>query len=306
MARATAVASPASRPLSLLCVAPPIALYIHIPFCVSLCPYCDFVVYAGAAARGPRARVEAFVAALRAETGASGGCARCGLSGRPPAARDGLPRRRDTVAPAGRDDRRAPRPGPRPLRPGSRRRGHARGQPGARRARRRRCAQGGRRHPAVARRPGDVRRGPAPPWASPPGGGRRARRGRCPRRRDRLDQPRPPVRRPGCVPRRLDRDARGRLGARARPPVALRAHARRSRRGGFDRPRRRPSADDGRCATLAGEGAAGPGRGSRRGPVPPCGPPTGGRRLARLRDQQLGTARTRKPPQPRLLAAAAV
>jgi oxygen-independent coproporphyrinogen-3 oxidase len=48
-------------------VAPPVALYIHIPFCISLCPYCDFVVYAGASARGPRARVEAFVAALRTE-----------------------------------------------------------------------------------------------------------------------------------------------------------------------------------------------------------------------------------------------
>ena len=47
--------------------APPVALYIHIPFCVSLCPYCDFVVYAGAAARGPKARVSAFVAALHAE-----------------------------------------------------------------------------------------------------------------------------------------------------------------------------------------------------------------------------------------------
>ncbi len=45
----------------------PVALYIHIPFCVSLCPYCDFVVYAGAAARGPRARVDAFVAALETE-----------------------------------------------------------------------------------------------------------------------------------------------------------------------------------------------------------------------------------------------
>ncbi|MEO8571621.1 MAG: coproporphyrinogen-III oxidase family protein [Chloroflexota bacterium] len=46
---------------------PPVALYLHIPFCVSLCPYCDFVVYAGAAARGPRARIAAFVDALHAE-----------------------------------------------------------------------------------------------------------------------------------------------------------------------------------------------------------------------------------------------
>ncbi len=34
---------------------------------MSLCPYCDFVVYAGAAARGPRARVEAFTGALLTE-----------------------------------------------------------------------------------------------------------------------------------------------------------------------------------------------------------------------------------------------
>ena len=46
---------------------PPVALYVHVPFCVSLCPYCDFVVVAGSAARGPQSRVDAFVRALRAE-----------------------------------------------------------------------------------------------------------------------------------------------------------------------------------------------------------------------------------------------
>jgi len=47
----------------------PVALYVHFPFCISLCPYCDFVVYAGAAARGPRNRVEALVGALETEIG---------------------------------------------------------------------------------------------------------------------------------------------------------------------------------------------------------------------------------------------
>ena len=37
---------------------PPAGLYVHLPFCVAHCPYCDFVVYAGAQARGPRARTE--------------------------------------------------------------------------------------------------------------------------------------------------------------------------------------------------------------------------------------------------------
>jgi len=46
---------------------PPVGLYVHFPFCISLCPYCDFVVVAGSAARGPANRIAAFLAALRAE-----------------------------------------------------------------------------------------------------------------------------------------------------------------------------------------------------------------------------------------------
>jgi putative oxygen-independent coproporphyrinogen III oxidase len=45
----------------------PAALYIHVPFCVSVCPYCDFVVVAGGAARGPRNRMAAYVEAMLIE-----------------------------------------------------------------------------------------------------------------------------------------------------------------------------------------------------------------------------------------------
>lgn len=45
----------------------PVALYVHFPFCLSICPYCDFVVYGGRSARGPGNQIEAFVDALVAE-----------------------------------------------------------------------------------------------------------------------------------------------------------------------------------------------------------------------------------------------
>lgn len=46
---------------------PPVGLYLHIPFCVSLCPYCDFVVVTGRSARGPGSRIDELVQALHVE-----------------------------------------------------------------------------------------------------------------------------------------------------------------------------------------------------------------------------------------------
>ncbi|MEA2677927.1 MAG: hypothetical protein QOJ81_2068 [Chloroflexota bacterium] len=50
-------------------VAKPVALYVHFPFCVSVCPYCDFVVYGGKQASGPENRIAQLVDALEVEIG---------------------------------------------------------------------------------------------------------------------------------------------------------------------------------------------------------------------------------------------
>ena len=231
------------------------------------------------------------------------------VRGEPAAARDRLPRRRDAVAAAGRRSSRGSLERVRgAVRARRRRRGHARGQPGTRRARRPGGLGRRRRDPAVARRPVDGRR--AAPAARPaaPGRGRR-RRGRA--RRARPGSARSASTCSTTSPTRASSswmttlDAALDLGAG--PPLALRADARRPRRRGPDRARRRPPADDRRRAALARDRPAAPGRGPRRGAVPPrgrTGSPTAGCRGYEISNwAQPGP---REPAQPRLLGAPAV
>ena len=71
MSRVAASAADARPPrpdgITLPVPRPPVGLYLHIPFCVALCPYCDFVVLTGRATRGPPSRIPALVEALHVE-----------------------------------------------------------------------------------------------------------------------------------------------------------------------------------------------------------------------------------------------
>ena len=134
----------------------------------------------------------------------------------------------------------------------------------------------GRRHPAVARRPVDGRRraraGSAGAIGRPTSATPSPRRARPGSRSVSLDLLYDV---PGRLARRLDRRRSTRRSPRARPPLALRADARRPRRRGLDRPRRRPPADDRRRPPLARGARPAPGRGSGRRPVPPRRPSPG-------------------------------
>ena len=232
-------------------VAAPVALYVHFPFCVSLCPYCDFVVVAGAEARGPANRIAAFVAALRTEIGlradalderwavraarpTSGAAGRRSARSTSAAARPrSCPPTRWPGSSSSSGERFGLAPGAEvtlEANPGPDERGDAVAQ---QRAGVTRLSLG-----AQSEIPSELRRlGPPPP------AGRRRRRGRRgPRRRHRLGQPRPALRHPGADHRDLDGLARRGAGPRSGPPLAVRAHPRRPRRRGPHRAGRRPPA----------------------------------------------------------------
>ena len=226
---------------------PPVALYVHVPFCVSHCPYCDFVVVAGREARGPANRIGAFVAALEVELELRADAldARWGPTGT--GARPAL----DSVYLGGGTPSLLPAPTiarliatrPRSVRPCARRRGHARGQPGTGRARRRQRAPRRRRDAAVDRR---AEPGPGGAAGSSVAGTHPATSPTSVRA----------ARDAGFESVSLDllydvptatidilvRDARRGPRARARPPLAVRADPRRSGRGGHHRAGRRSPA----------------------------------------------------------------
>ena len=250
---------------------PPVALYIHIPFCVSLCPVLRLRRLCRGGGPGPAQPGCRVPRGTRDRAGASRGrrSRHSRRSRGAAAARNRLLRRWHAVAAPSRGHCAAARPDPGTVRDGRRGRGDARSQPRARRARRRDGVARCRRHPDLARGAvdGSRRAPPAGPAARTRGRGTGRRGGTG--RGHRLRLAGPAVRRPGQHRGALGGNARRGPCARARPPVAVRADARRPGCGGAHGRRRRPPPHDRRSPALARPRTPRPGRRSCRGPVPP-------------------------------------
>ena len=218
---------------------------------------------------GRATRVGAFLEAVLTELGLRADALDAAFGDRA----GGRPRSRPCTSAAARrrccppTRRAAPRARARALRGRRRRRGHDRGQPGPD-ERGDPAALVAPASPACRSARSRWTRRAAPPRAAPSAARRRRRGGRGPGGGHRRRSAGPAVRRAGP-------DAAGpgwrhstRRSRSRRPPVAVRADAGRSGRGGPDRPGGRPPADDVRGAPLARGGASAAGRGPGRGAVP--------------------------------------